>query len=124
MEITGKIIQVLPLQSGTSARGEWKKQEFILETEEQYPRKVCISCWGDKVDVSNLKEGENIQLLLILKAVSIITVGIPMYVPGKLIKKRTAARNQQQMIFPYPKNRTFPKQKKMMNCLFKHRRLR
>jgi len=51
MEIRGRIIQDLPLQQGTSAAGRaWKKQEFILETFDQYPRKVIFTIFGDKVD--------------------------------------------------------------------------
>ena len=48
--IEGKIVQVLEPQSGTSTRGDWKKQDFVLETTEQYPKKICISCWNDKAD--------------------------------------------------------------------------
>lgn len=48
--IEGKLVQILPLQEGNSTRGSWKKQDFILETTEQYPKKVCISCWGEKAD--------------------------------------------------------------------------
>ena len=54
MEITGKIINILPETSGTSARGEWKKQDFILETQDQYPKKVCISNWNNKIDLNSL----------------------------------------------------------------------
>lgn len=51
MEIKGKIIHVLPRQEGTSKAGNvWKKQEYVLETEEQYPRKVCFNLFGDKAD--------------------------------------------------------------------------
>lgn len=51
MEIRGRIIQALSLQSGTSAAGRaWKKQEFVLETFDQYPRKVVFTIFGDKVD--------------------------------------------------------------------------
>ena len=50
LEITGKLVKVLPVQSGTNARGTWSKQEFILETLENYPRKVCISAWGERVN--------------------------------------------------------------------------
>lgn len=53
MEITGKIIQKLPLQEGTSARGGWKKQEFIVETNDKFPKKVCVSAWAEKVDDLN-----------------------------------------------------------------------
>lgn len=51
MEIRGRIVQALPPQSGTSASGRaWKKQEFVLETFDQYPRKVVFTIFGDKVD--------------------------------------------------------------------------
>ncbi|MFP4059308.1 MAG: DUF3127 domain-containing protein [bacterium] len=60
MEISGKIIQILPVQSGKSARGEWKKQEFIIETEEQFPRKVCLVNWGDKINLDDFSENESI----------------------------------------------------------------
>lgn len=48
MEIIGKIIQVLPLQEGTSKTGNpWKVQSYVLETQEQYPRKVCFEVFGE-----------------------------------------------------------------------------
>lgn len=56
MEIKGKIIQILSATSGTSSKGEWKRQDFILETQDQYPKKVCISNWNDKVDINSLPE--------------------------------------------------------------------
>ena len=47
MEITGKIIAILPEQGGVSKTGnEWKKQEYVLETQEQYPKKVCFQLFG------------------------------------------------------------------------------
>lgn len=49
MEITGKIIEILPAQTGTSQKGEWKKQLFILETIDQFPKKICIESWNDKL---------------------------------------------------------------------------
>lgn len=60
MEIQGKIVKILPLQTGESQRGGWKKLDFILETQGQYPKKVCISLWGDKIDQANIQEGEDI----------------------------------------------------------------
>jgi len=57
MEITGKIIQILPEEKGEGKNGPWKKQNFILETQDQYPKKVCITVWGDKVNLQNF--GEN-----------------------------------------------------------------
>lgn len=49
MEITGKLIQKLPVQSGVSTSGNnWSKAEFVIETVEQYPKKVCANLWGDR----------------------------------------------------------------------------
>ena len=49
MDIVGKIIQVLPLQEGVSKTGNpWKVQSYVLETQEQYPRKVCFEIFGEE----------------------------------------------------------------------------
>jgi len=49
MEIVGKIIQVLPLQEGISktSGNPWKLQTYVLETQEQYPRKVAFEIFGE-----------------------------------------------------------------------------
>jgi hypothetical protein len=62
MNIKSKLIKVLPLQSGTGKNGEWKKQDIIVETEGQYPKKICISIWGDKIDNSVLQEGNMLDI--------------------------------------------------------------
>ena len=48
LEITGKLVAKLQQQSGQGKNGTWIKQDFIIETQEQFPKKVCISLWGDK----------------------------------------------------------------------------
>ena len=52
MEIKGKVIEVLPLKEGTSMMGKpWQVQAFIIETQEQFPKKVCIEIFGqEKID--------------------------------------------------------------------------
>ena len=63
IKIYGTIQTVLPLQSGTSKAGnEWKKQEYILETVEQYPRKVKFDLFGDKVDQYPLQAGNVVTI--------------------------------------------------------------
>jgi len=57
MQLTAKLVQVLPLQSGTGRNGEWRKQDIILETDGQYPRKICIAIWGDKINNCQLQIG-------------------------------------------------------------------
>jgi hypothetical protein len=58
MDVKGKVIQLLQMQTGMGKKGPWKKQEFILETQSQYPKKVCLSIWGDKVDQFNVRAGD------------------------------------------------------------------
>lgn len=65
MEIQGKIVEVLPLQSGTGkASGkDWSKQEYILETlDSQYPKKICFNLWGDRIGQFNLQVGEDVTV--------------------------------------------------------------
>ena len=62
MELTGQIIEVLPEKSGTSARGPWRKREYVIEIPGDYPKKVCFMVWGDKIDQLNIKEGENLTV--------------------------------------------------------------
>lgn len=49
MEIIGTVVKVLPEQTGAGKKGEWKKQDIILEYGDKFPTKVCVSLWGDKV---------------------------------------------------------------------------
>lgn len=60
LQITGKVIDVLEEQSGTSQNGPWRKQEFILETPGQYPKQVCVVQWGDNIDKFGVTEGETL----------------------------------------------------------------
>ncbi|MFO7826149.1 MAG: DUF3127 domain-containing protein [Cyclobacterium sp.] len=60
MEISGKIIQVLEEQSGNGRNGTWRKRDYIMETPGQYPKKVCLTVWGDKIDQFNIQEGSDI----------------------------------------------------------------
>lgn len=50
MELIGKVARLGNLVSGTSARGPWSKQELIIETDEQYPKQVCVICWTNLVE--------------------------------------------------------------------------
>jgi len=68
MELNGKIIKLLPEKSESSAKGPWRKQEYILETDGQYPKKVCIMAWSDKIDEFAIKEGENLVVAIDLES--------------------------------------------------------
>jgi hypothetical protein len=62
MQLTSKLIQLLPLQTGTGKNGEWKKQDIIVETEGQYPKKLSVSIWGDKIDAKQLQPGNMLKI--------------------------------------------------------------
>ena len=58
MQLSAKLIEVLAIQIGQGKNGEWRKQDIIVETDGQYPKKICISLWGDKIVDSNLQIGQ------------------------------------------------------------------
>jgi len=64
MEVTGIVIAVLPEQGGVSKAGnEWKKQEYVIETQEQYPKKVCFQIFGaDRIAQAAIQNGEVITV--------------------------------------------------------------
>ena len=63
LNISGIVLNILPLQTGTSKAGnQWQKQDFILETGGQYPRKVCICLFGDNVAKFPLQVGQSVTV--------------------------------------------------------------
>ena len=64
MELTGKVIVVLPVRGGISRNGnEWKVQEYVIETHEQYPRKMMFDVFGaDKIQQFNIQMGEELNV--------------------------------------------------------------
>ncbi len=69
MDLTAKLVQILPLQKGTGKSGnEWRKQDIIIETSGQYPKKVCISVWGDKINEKVLQLGSTLNIAFDLES--------------------------------------------------------
>jgi hypothetical protein len=65
MEITGKIIAALEPKGGVSARtgNEWKSQEFVIETHDQYPKKCVFRVFGtDRLAAMNIQSGEELTV--------------------------------------------------------------
>lgn len=63
MEIQGKVIAVLSERSGVSARGEWKSQTYVIETQEQYPKKMAFDVFGaDRIASFGIHSGEVINV--------------------------------------------------------------
>lgn len=69
MEITGRIIEVLPERSGMSARGEWKSQSFVIETHDQYPRKMVFDVFGaERLQRFNIKGNDEVKVFFDIEA--------------------------------------------------------
>ena len=63
LTISGRIDSVLPLQQGTSKAGKpWQKQEYILDTGGQYPKKVCFSLFGESITKFPLQVGQDVTV--------------------------------------------------------------
>lgn len=63
LEITGKLLQKLDIQSGSGNFGNWKRQDAIIETIEQYPKKICISFWNEKIgDIDRVNLGDTVMV--------------------------------------------------------------
>ena len=59
LEIKGNVIRKLDQITGEGKNGAWIKQDFVIETTGEYPKKVCFTTWGDKAKVVNkLKKDE------------------------------------------------------------------
>lgn len=65
MEITGRIIAVMEKRSGQSQRSgnTWASQDYVLETQEQYPRRCLFNVFGeDKINEYNLQIGSEVTV--------------------------------------------------------------
>ena len=64
MELAGKVIAVLEPRGGVSKSGnQWKVQEYVIETHDQYPRRMCFDVFGeDKIQQFNIQVGEELNV--------------------------------------------------------------
>ena len=63
MVLQGKVIAVLPARSGVSARGEWKTQSFVIETHDNFPRKMVFDVFGEeRLTRFNIQLGQEVNV--------------------------------------------------------------
>lgn len=63
MELEAVVFRILDPVRGTSAKGEWVRQDVIFDQPNEFNRKVCITFWGDKTqDVASYKVGDQMTL--------------------------------------------------------------
>lgn len=58
MEFEGTVYKIMPVTKGTSARGEWQRQDVVFEMQEgTFARKICVTFFNKPEDAARLKEG-------------------------------------------------------------------
>ena len=63
MELQGKVIAVMDPRSGESARGKWMSQDYVIETHDNFPRKMVFNIFGeDRIKQFNIQAGEEIAV--------------------------------------------------------------
>lgn len=68
MELSGKIIDILPTQEGEGKNGSWKKQSVIIEHGDKFPRKLCVTLWGELATQEKSCVGKEIEASLDLES--------------------------------------------------------
>lgn len=70
MDVKGTLVQILKLEEGVSKAGKaWSKQDFVIETNEQYPKKVCFTLFGEKVSlIDGISEGSEVEVFFNLES--------------------------------------------------------
>ena len=64
MQFQGRIYKLFPVQTGTSQRGEWSRQDFIFEyfesPNDRYADRVLLSVMNDRIKEYDLHEGDEV----------------------------------------------------------------
>ncbi|WP_266365981.1 DUF3127 domain-containing protein [Tellurirhabdus rosea] len=69
LELIGKLVKVLPEQTGQGKNGTWVKQNFVIETVDQFPKQVCLTVWGEKAaDLKMYAPGDSIRVMFSLES--------------------------------------------------------
>lgn len=68
MTTTGTILEKLPIVTGEGKNGTWKKQDILLEIGDQYKKKLCVTIWGDKINIEDYQIGQTVTAHLDLES--------------------------------------------------------
>ena len=66
--VQGKVVEILEEQSGEGRNGPWRRRDFIMEMDDRFSRKVCISQWGDSIDTDSVSVGETVKAFINLQS--------------------------------------------------------
>ena len=128
MEITGKIIVVMPAREGVSqsSGNPWKSQEYVIETQEMHPKKCCFNVFGaEKIQQFNIQLGEMLTVSIEINAneyqgrwynkinawqVQRVAVGQPQQQAAQQVHPQGCQPYHPDMQAPYPQQGIVPQQ--------------
>ena len=62
MKTNGKVIEILPIATGEGKNGTWKSQDYVIEQEGQYAKKVCFNVFGEKIDEYKIQLNSQVEV--------------------------------------------------------------
>ncbi len=69
LELTAKLIKILPSQKFAGKSGDVSKQQFIVETQETYPKSICFTAMAEKAEaIKNLAIGDTIKISFFIES--------------------------------------------------------
>jgi len=68
MKEQGVIISISEIETFETKNGQGQKQSFVIETKDQYPRKVCFELNPTKVDLTKFSKGDTVDVFFNLKS--------------------------------------------------------
>lgn len=106
--IEGQITAILPETRGVGQRGEWVSQDFVLKTDDNYPKNICFTILGaDKIKEANIRIGDVVSIGVNLES-RVFNGRWYTSIKAWSVKKKSEARQQQSTPTPPPSSK--PKQ--------------
>lgn len=64
MEIKGKVLTLFPVKEGVGKTSgtPWKSREFVIETQDQYPKRICLQVMNANMDRFPMEEGMEVSV--------------------------------------------------------------
>ena len=62
MKLNGKVVAIIPITTGEGKNGTWKSQDYVIQTEGQYAKKVCFNLFGDKIDECKVQLDSEVEI--------------------------------------------------------------
>ena len=109
MEFEGTVYKILPVTKGTSARGEWQRQDVVFEMNEgSFTRKICVTFFNKPEDVARLKEGSTYNVSVNIESRESTAAGTPTSAHGVCNPNRRPRRPRCPTCRPSPRSLPTP----------------